>query len=71
MIKNKYFLPFIRDFMDQLNQIKYFSKINLRDIFYRIRVNPGDRWKIIFHTKYGYFKYMVIPFNFINILITF
>ena len=42
MIKNKYLLPFIRDLMGQLNEIKYFSKIDLRDAFYRIRVNPGD-----------------------------
>ena len=42
IIKNKYPLPFIKDFMDQLNQIKYFSKINLRDTFHKIRVNPGD-----------------------------
>ena len=43
MIKSKYLLPLIKDLMDQLNQIKYFLKIDLRDIFYRIRVNPGDR----------------------------
>ena len=35
-IKNKYPLPFIKDLIDQLNQIKYFSKINLRDTFHRI-----------------------------------
>ena len=70
-MKNKYPLPFIRDFMDQLSQIKYFSKIDLRDVFHRIRVNPGDYWKTVFRTKYGHFKYTVILFNFINILITF
>ena len=42
-IKNKYPLPFIKDLMDQLNQVKYFLKIDLRDTFHRIRVNPGDR----------------------------
>ena len=71
MIKNKYPLPFIRDFMDQLSQIKYFSKINLRDTFYRIRVNPGDYWKTVFRTKYNHFKYTVIPFSLTNALITF
>ena len=29
---------------------KYFLKINLRDTFHRIRVNPGDRWKTGFRT---------------------
>ena len=43
MIKNKYLLPLIKDLIDELNQIKYFLKINLRDIFHKIRVNPGDR----------------------------
>ena len=57
--------------MNQLNQIKYFSKINLRDTFHRIRVNPGDRWKTVFRTRYGHFKYMVMLFSLINALITF
>ena len=57
--------------MDQLNQIKYFLKIDLRDIFYRIRVNPGDHWKTAFRIKYGHFKYTVIPFSLINALIIF
>ena len=57
--------------MDQLSQIKYFSKINLRDTFHRIRVNPGDRWKTAFRIKYGHFKYTVIPFNLINAPVTF
>ena len=71
MIKNKYLLPFIKDFINQLSQIKYFSKIDLRDTFHRIRVNPGDRWKTAFRIKYGHFKYTVIPFNLINTLIIF
>ena len=71
MIKNKYLLPFIRDLINQLNQIKYFLKIDLRDTFYRIRVNPGDRWKMVFRTKYGHFKYTVMPFGFINTLVIF
>ena len=57
--------------MDQLNQIKFFLKINLWDAFHRIRVNPGDHWKTVFRTWYGHFKYTVIPFGFINILIIF
>ena len=57
--------------MDQLSQIKYFSKIDLRNIFHRIRVNPGDRWKTVFHTKYGHFKYIIILFSFINALVIF
>ena len=57
--------------MDQLNQIKYFLKIDLWDIFHRIRVNPGDRWKMVFRTRYGHFEYTVIPFNLVNTPVTF
>ena len=71
MIKNKYPLPLIGDLIDQLSQVKYFSKIDLRDTFHRIRVNPGDRWKTVFRTKYGHFKYTVILFSLINIPVTF
>ena len=71
MIKNKYPLPFIKNLIDQLSQTKYFLKIDLRDTFHRIRVNPGDYWKTAFRTRYGHFKYTVIPFNLINALIIF
>ena len=57
--------------MDKLSQAKYFSKIDLRDAFHRIRVNPGDRWKTAFRTRYGHFEYTVMPFGLINAPVTF
>ena len=32
----------MKNLINQLNQIKYFLKINLQDTFHEIRVNPGD-----------------------------
>ena len=52
--------------LDRLSLAKVFLKIDLRDIYHRIRIQPGDEWKTAFRTRYRYFKYRVIPFSLIN-----
>lgn len=36
-----------------------------------MRIRKKDKWKTIFRTKYGYFKYQIIPLNLSNIPINF
>ncbi len=45
--------------------------MDIRDIYYRIRIRKGDEWKIVFRTRYNYFKYIVIPFGLVNTLVIF
>ena len=70
-IKNRYPLPLIGDLMDRLGNAKYFSKIDLRDAYHRIRIKPSDQWKTAFRTRYGHFEYTVMPFGLINAPATF
>ena len=49
---------------------KIFIKINIRKIYYRIRIKLKKEWKTAFRTRFGYYKYIVIPFKFINIPVT-
>jgi hypothetical protein len=50
MIKNRYPLPLISEILDRLNSSTIFSKIDLKNVYYRIRIKKGDEWKIAFCT---------------------
>ena len=65
-IKNRYPLPLIGEILDRVNGATVFSKINLKDAYYRIRIRPGDKWKTAFRTRYGHYEYLVMPFRLTN-----
>jgi hypothetical protein len=51
---------------DRIKEIKWFTKLDLRDGYYRIRIKKGDEWKTAFGSRLGYYKYLVILFRLIN-----
>nr|GEZ79032.1 putative reverse transcriptase domain-containing protein [Tanacetum cinerariifolium] len=68
-VKNRYPLPRIDDLYDQLQGSQFFSKIDLRSGYHQLRVHKDDIPKTAFRTRYGHFKFTVMPFD--DILIYF
>ena len=71
MIKNQYPLLLVSKLFNRLSYIKIFTKLDFRDVYYRLYIKKGDKWKIIFKTCYSYFKYLVILFSLFNTPTTF
>ena len=70
-IKNRDPLPLISEILDRLSGAKYFSKIDIQDAYYRIRIREGDEGKTACRTRYGHFEYTVMPFGLTNAPATF
>ncbi|GKD56483.1 putative reverse transcriptase domain-containing protein [Tanacetum coccineum] len=59
-------LPRINDLFDQLQVLRYFSKIDIRSGYHQLRVHGEDIPKTTFRTRYGHFKFTVMPFGLTN-----
>ena len=42
-IKNRYSLPLISKMLDRLSGAKVYTKLDLRDAYYRLRIKKGDK----------------------------
>jgi hypothetical protein len=70
-IKNRLALPLISETLDRLTGANWFTKLDLRDAYHRLRIKRGDEWKTAFRTRYGHFEYLVMPFGLTNAPATF
>ena len=65
-INNAYLLPRIDDFFNQVGGAKNFSKIDLRSRYHQVQIRDEDILKIVFHTMYGHYEFVVMPFGSTN-----
>ncbi len=54
-IKNRYPLLLIDEILDRLSGARVFTKIDVKNAYYRLRIREGDKWKSDFRTGYGLF----------------
>lgn len=69
--RNVYPLPLITEMLDRLQTAQWFTALDLKDAYWLIRIREGEEWKTAFRTRYGLFKYLVMPFSLTNAPSTF
>jgi hypothetical protein len=52
--------------LDRFSGVVVYTKFDLKNIYYKIRIRERDEWKTVFRIRYSYFEYKVILFDFIN-----
>nr|GEZ93366.1 putative reverse transcriptase domain-containing protein [Tanacetum cinerariifolium] len=62
-VRNRYPLPRIDDLFNQLQGSSVYSKIDLRSGYHQLRVREEDIPKTAFRTRYGHYKFQVMPFG--------
>ena len=58
--------PFTDEVLDNVGGQEIYSFIDGFSGYHQIRIHPGDRYKNTFATKWGSFRYTVIPFGLKN-----
>ena len=66
IMKNWYPQPLIRELLDWLGQAKRFIQLDLISAYHQMKIKEDDKWKTAFQTRYGYFKYQMMPFGWFN-----
>ena len=66
-IKDRTPLPLIGESLDQLSSATIYTKLDIRDAYYNLRIAAGDEWKTAFRTRYGLYEYCVMPFGLTNL----
>lgn len=64
--KNGYPLLLVDELLQRVSKAVVFTKLDIRQGFHRIRIHPDAEDLTTFKTRYGQFKYTVMPFGVTN-----
>ena len=64
--KDRYPLPLIDETLARISRAKIFTKLDIRQAFHRIRMDPASEDLTTFRTRYGAYKCKVLPFGLTN-----
>lgn len=62
-IKYRYPLPLINTAFEHIQGATIFTSLDLRNVYYLIRIMEGEEWKTTFSTPTGHYEYLVMPFG--------
>ncbi len=69
--QDSYFLLLIKELQDQLNRVKWFTSLNLKEAYYQVWMKKDKEWKTAFWTRYKHYEYTVMSFELKNASVTF
>ena len=64
--KDRYPIPPIERMNDHFHGVQWYSKIDLRDAFFMIRMKEGEEHKTAFRTRNGLYEFLVMPMGLTN-----
>jgi hypothetical protein len=65
-VKNRCPIPNIEEMRERVIGATVFTKMDLRDAFYNLRVKEKDSHKTAFRCRYGHFEFRVVPMGLSN-----
>jgi hypothetical protein len=65
-IKNRYTLPLIHEMQDRIRGARFFTRLDLREAYYKVRMKKGEEWKTAWGSRLGHYEYLVMPFGLTN-----
>ena len=70
-MRDRYLLPWIDNLLDRLSSAQWFSKLDLAQGFYQVRITPGHEFKMAFIRRFGLNEFVVMPMGLCNAPSTF
>ena len=53
----------MKETLSKLSKSKWFTKLDVRAAFHKLRIRKGYEWKTAFRTRFGLFEWSVMPFG--------
>ncbi|KAI0995652.1 hypothetical protein K3495_g12528 [Podosphaera aphanis] len=70
-VPDRYPIPLFKVTLRQLTKARWFTKLDVKSSFHRIRIREGDEWMTAFRCRLGLFEWLVTPFELVNAPATF